>query len=298
MRLQVRVPATTANVGSGFDCVGLAIDWYDELVLDIAAHGGLRIDVTGEGAGQVPADETHLVVSSLIRGLEEWGGAMPGGMHLQAHNTIPHSRGLGSSAAAIVAGLAFAWGITFPGKPLDRDELTRLSSHMEGHPDNAGAAVWGGAVLAWMEPQAVHLVQLEIHQDITAAVWIPAFEVPTAGARSILPDQVPRIDAVAQATAAATLPIALAARPDLLVAATADRLHQGYRAHLMEPSFELMGQLRALGVAATISGAGPAIFALGTPGQLEAASRVHAAARGFRHFGVPPGSGVSLQGIF
>lgn len=298
MRLQVHVPATTANVGSGFDSVGIAIDWYDRLTLDISEAGGLRIDVMGEGAGQVPTDEQHLVISSLHRGLEEWGGALPGGLHLRANNTIPHSRGLGSSAAAIVAGLAFAWGITFPGRELDREELTRISSELEGHPDNAGAAVWGGAVLAWMESRGVSLVRLDVHADIAAAVWVPSFEVPTAGARSVLPDQVPRIDAVAQATAAATLPIALAARPDLLMAATADRLHQGYRAHLMQPSFELMGQLRQLGVAATISGAGPAIFALGTTQQLQAGLRVEAGVRGFRHFGLRLGSGVGLSSIF
>lgn len=297
MRLDVRVPATTANVGSGFDCVGIAVDWYDHLSLEVSSTGGLVVEVTGEGAGQVPTDETHLVVSSMLHGLGEWGGSMPGGVHLRAHNTIPHSRGLGSSAAAIVAGLAFAWGISFPGREPDRDELTRLSSALEGHPDNAGAAVWGGAVLAWMESGTVSLVRLDVHPGISTAVWIPSFEVPTAGARSVLPDQVPRLDAVAQATAAATLPIALATRPDLLFSATADRLHQEYRAHLMESSYDLMGQLRQLGVAATISGAGPAIFAVGTREQLAAASQVDATRRGWRHFGFPLGSGVGLESI-
>lgn len=297
MRLDVRVPATTANVGSGFDCVGIAIDWYDQLVLQVSGEGGLVVKVTGEGDGQVPTDETHLVISSLQRGLHEWGGGMPGGLRLEAHNTIPHSRGLGSSAAAIVAGLAFAWGITFPGRELDRAELTRMASELEGHPDNAGAAVWGGAVLAWMDAGEVSLLQLEVHPDLATAVWVPSFEVPTAGARSVLPDRVPRADAVAQATAAATLPIALALRPDLLMAATADRLHQDYRAHLMESSYQLMGELRQFGVAATISGAGPAIFAIGTPEQLEGALRVDAARLGFQHFGLPLGSGVGLTGI-
>ena len=297
MRLEVRVPATTANVGSGFDCVGIAVDWYDHLSLEVSNAGGLVVEVSGEGIGQVPTDESHLVVASMLHALGEWGGSMPGGVHLRAHNTIPHSRGLGSSAAAIVAGLAFAWGITFPGTEPDRGELTRISSQLEGHPDNAGAAVWGGAVLAWIEPRAVSLVQMDVHPRISTAVWIPSFEVPTAGARSVLPGQVPRMDAVAQATAAATLPIALAARPDLLLAATADRLHQNYRAHLMESSYELMGQLRQLGVAATISGAGPAVFAVGTPDQLEAAARIDVARRGFQHFGLPLGSGVRLTGI-
>ncbi len=146
-RLAVRVPATTANLGSGFDCVGMAFDWYDELTLEILDAPGLEVEVTGEGADQVPRDERHLVVASVLRGLDAFGVPVPG-MRLTSHNTIPHSRGLGSSAAAIVAGLALAWGIAKPGEPLDPAVVTRLATDVEGHPDNAGAAAWGGAILA------------------------------------------------------------------------------------------------------------------------------------------------------
>lgn len=290
--LHVRVPATTANLGSGFDCVGMALDFHDDLELQLLGDPGvLSIEVDGEGAHDVPTDETHLVVSSLLAGLREWGGQRPG-MRLRCHNRIPHSRGLGSSASAIVAGLAFAWGISRPDVALDRRELTRVSSLMEGHPDNAGAAVWGGAVLGWFEGQEVQLVQLAVPGTITTRIWVPHFEVKTAGARSVLPDEVSRHDAVAQAIAAATLPLALERRPDLLLAATADRLHQSYRAELMRPSFDLMCVLREAGVPATISGAGPTVIAVGTPEMLAPGDAV--AADGFERHVLAVGPGVEL----
>ena len=129
-RLAVRVPATTANLGSGFDCVGMAFDWYDELTVEVLENPGVVVEVTGEGAGQVPRDERHLVVSSILRGLDAFG-VEPPGMRLTSHNTIPHSRGLGSSAAAIVAGLALAWGIAKRGEPLDPAVITRLATDVE-----------------------------------------------------------------------------------------------------------------------------------------------------------------------
>lgn len=290
--LRVRVPATTANVGSGFDCVGIALDSYDELELEVLDDAGvLRVEVDGEGAADVPDDETHLVVGSLLAGLAEWGGDRPG-MALRCHNRIPHSRGLGSSASAIVAGLAFAWGIARPGEELDRDELTRVSSRIEGHPDNAGAAVWGGAILAWFARDEVELVNLQVPSGIATRVWVPSYEVRTAGARSVLPEDVPRRDAVAQAIAAAALPLALERRPDLLLAATEDRLHQSYRAELMRPSYDLVLALRALGVPAAISGAGPTVFAIGTAEQLAAGDSVPA--DGFERRALGLGRGVEL----
>lgn len=293
MKLTSRVPATTANVGSGFDCVGIALDWYDELTLEVGDAGGVRIDVTGEGAGQVPRDASHLVIRSLAHGLGEWGGRMPGGLHLTAHNTIPHSRGLGSSAAAIVAGLAFAWGIARPGVDLDRVELARVSSLLEGHPDNAGAAVWGGACLGWMDVDGVELIDIRVHPDLVCQTWVPRFEVPTAGARAVLPVQVPRIDAVQQAISSATLMLALQSRPELLLRATRDTLHQDYRAPLMRESHDLMTALRKVGVPATISGAGPALFAIGTAQQLDPSENVPAP--GFQVSRLSIGAGVSLR---
>lgn len=291
--LRVRVPGTTANVGSGFDCVGIALGIFDELELELLeGEATASVVVEGEGSGQVPLDDSHLVLRSLDAGLEEWGGQRPG-MRLHCTNRIPHSRGLGSSASAIVAGLALAWGIARPGQELDRAELTRLSSRIEGHPDNAGAAVWGGAILGWFEGDDVALVRLEVLPEIGTRVWVPAFEVGTAGARSVLPDAVPRHDAVAQAIASAALPLALERRPDLLLAATRDRLHQSYRAELMQPSYDLVLELRDVGVPAAISGAGPTVFAVGTPEQLAAGDAL--VTEGFTRHAPEIGTGVELS---
>ncbi|GAB3814284.1 homoserine kinase [Tessaracoccus terricola] len=289
------MPGTTANVGSGFDCVGIALGIADELELELLdAPDAIEVLVNGEGADQVPLDESHLVLRALDEGLAAWGGSR-GGIVLRCTNRIPHSRGLGSSASAIVAGLALAWGIARPGEELDRAELTRISSLMEGHPDNAGAAVWGGAILGWFEGDDVELVRLQVPAEIGTRVWIPDFEVGTAGARSVLPDEVPRRDAVAQAIASAALPLALERRPDLLLAATADRLHQAYRAELMRPSYELVLALRELGVPTAISGAGPTVFAVGTPAQLAPGDELSAA--GFTRHELPIADGVELRRV-
>lgn len=290
-QLRVRVPATTANLGAGFDCIGAAFDWYDELTLEITDDDRTEVFVTGEGAGQVPLDERHLVVASILRGLEEWGATRPG-MVLRAHNTIPHSRGLGSSASAIVAGLALAWGVARPGEELNLPELVRLSSDIEGHPDNAGAAVFGGAILAWPDRNGVRLVELDVHPSLSAMVWVPDFECSTDDARAVLPQTVSRTDAVNQAIAAAALPLALTRRPDLLLDATGNLLHQRYRADLMQPSYDLMVRLRALGVPAAISGAGPTVIAVGDERALTEA--MGCPAEGFLRRRLAFGDGVKL----
>ncbi|MBB1513931.1 homoserine kinase [Tessaracoccus sp. MC1627] len=291
-RLTVRVPATTANLGSGFDCVGMAFDWFDELTLDLVESPVLEVVVTGEGADGVPLDDSHLVISSLLDGLAEFGVERPAGMRLTCRNTIPHSRGLGSSAAAIVAGLTLAWGIARPGEPVDRAAITRLATFAEGHPDNAGAAVWGGAILAWAREGRVSLVQLPLPEGFEAVAFVPDFECRTDDARRVLPETVARADAVAQAIAAAALPLALTLRPDLLLDATADLLHQQYRADLMRPAHELMLRLRAAGVPAAISGAGPTVIAVGLPEQLAGIAGV--AADGFEVRRLVPAGGVEL----
>lgn len=291
-RLTVRVPATTANLGSGFDCVGMAFDWFDELILDVLENPVLELVVSGEGADGVPLDDSHLVVSSLVEGLAEFGVERPVGMRLTCRNTIPHSRGLGSSAAAIVAGLTLAWGIARPGEPVDRAAITRLATAAEGHPDNVGAAVWGGAILAWAREGRVSLVQLPLPEGFEAVAFVPGFECRTDDARRILPETVARADAVAQAIAAAALPLALTLRPDLLLDATADLLHQQYRAVLMRPAHDLMLRLRAAGVPAAISGAGPTIIAVGLPEQLAGIAGV--TTDGFEVRRMFPSGGVEL----
>ena len=290
-RITVRVPATTANLGSGFDCVGMAFDWYDEVTVELLDEPGLHVEVTGEGAHQVPRDERHLVVQSIRTGLTALGGEVTG-MRLTAHNTIPHSRGLGSSASAIVAGLALAWGISRPGEPLDRSAITYLAHEAEGHPDNAGAAVWGGAILAWAREGKVSLVQLPLVEGFRAVAFVPDFESKTDDARAVLPENVTRADAVNQAIAAAVLPLALTKRPDLLFDATSDRLHQQYRAPMMPPSHDLMLRLRAAGVPAAISGAGPTVIAVGLDEQLAGVDAVDATGFAVRH--LRPAGGVEL----
>ena len=279
MRLTVRVPASTANLGSGFDCVGLAVDWFDELTLEVSKTGGIQIEVFGEGSHQVPRDESHLVIATLLHALRQWGVVPPGGLLLRTRNTIPHSRGLGSSAAAIVAGCALA-------------ELTRVSSLLEGHPDNAGAAVWGGAILAWLDGERVELIRLRLAEGLRCLAFVPDLEVRTEGARAVLPDMVPRKDAVAQAIAAASLPLALEQRPDLLLSATRDRLHQFQRAELMPASWSLLRRLRRVGVPATISGAGPTVFAIGLEDQLAKADSLEH--EGFQRHDLVPAGGVQL----
>lgn len=264
--VRVRVPATSANLGPGFDSMGLALAWYDEVSAEVI-DSGVVVDVTGEGAPDIPRDASHLVVSSMAAGFNAWGQPMPG-VHLRAHNSIPHSRGLGSSAAAIVAGLSLAWAIAHPGVPLDRTEILRLATIAEGHPDNAAAAVHGGVVLAWSEDGHADCVLLDAHPELEAVAFVPDHEVPTKGARAILPTDVPRLEAVAQATSAALLVAALTRHPEHLLVATRDWLHQPYRAHLMVESARLMASLREAGVPAFISGAGPAVLAVGTPDQL------------------------------
>lgn len=284
----IRVPASTANLGSGFDCVGLALDLYDEVELEVAP-GGLEIVVEGEGRDSVPLDSSHLVVRSIRLGLDAWAAQLPG-LRLRCRNAIPHSRGLGSSAAAIVAGLAAAWRIAFPDRELDRGELLRLANLAEGHPDNAGAAVYGGGLLAWTRQDEVGLVPLAIDAGLRFRAYIPAFETPTAGARKVLPSEVARVDAVWQATRSAMLPLALAGRSDLLLEATGDRLHQDYRRELMPASYELLVRLRHAGVPAVISGAGPTVLAIGTAEQLVPA----VAANGFDCLELAVAPGVSV----
>ncbi|MGK2320327.1 homoserine kinase [Gordonia rhizosphera] len=289
---RVRVPASSANLGPGFDCLGIALGIYDELIVETTA-GGVEVEVTGEGAEDVPRDETHLVARAIVRGLATAGAAAPG-LKLRCINAIPHSRGLGSSAAAAVSGLAAASGLLVEAGvrgPFDDAELVQLSSEFEGHPDNAAASVLGSAVVTWTESGAVNggdrdtadrysARRLVVHPDITATVFVPDTESSTSFTRGLLPDEVPRSDAVFNVSRAALAVVALTADPAALCAATEDRLHQDYRAEAMVPTLELVRALRARGYAATVSGAGPTVLVLGA-GQVSAEARELAVGLGF-----------------
>ncbi|MFK4088887.1 homoserine kinase [Kribbella sp. NPDC020789] len=261
-QVRVRVPATSANLGPGFDAFGLALTLYDELVV---TPGGSRVtvQVSGCGADDVPLDESHLVVRSIRRGLEALGVPVPG-FTLRCENRIPHGRGLGSSSAAIVGGLAAAFGLA--GEPVDRERLLRLANELEGHPDNVAAAVYGGFTVAWLDGEDGRAVRLDPADSLGAVVYVPANRVLTKQARGLLPSAVPHGDAAANAGKAALLVVALTQRPELLLTATEDRLHQEFREPAMPESLALVHKLRGSGLAATVSGAGPTVIVLGGTG--------------------------------
>ncbi|WP_456846318.1 homoserine kinase [Cellulomonas sp. P5_C6] len=258
--VRVRVPATSANLGPGFDAFGIALGLYDELEVRALGSPGVRVEVTGEGAGQVPDDEQHLVVSSLRAALDLVGASQTG-LHLVCHNRIPHGRGLGSSAGAVVAGIVAARGLIAEPDALSDDVALDLAARIEGHPDNAAPAVLGGATLAWRDDR-FRAVDLAVHDDVALLAIVPPHHLSTKAARGVLPATVPHADAAFQAGRAALLVEALGRRPDLLLAATQDRLHQEYRRPVMPGSLALVDVLRAQGVAAVVSGAGPTVLVL------------------------------------
>lgn len=263
-RVHLRVPANTANLGPGFDSLGLAFDWFDYSAIEVA-ESGVHVEVTGEGEGFVPRDRSHLVIRCLDRGLASLGAHAPG-VRLRAHNTIPHTRGLGSSAAATVAGLLAAWSLARPELQPDRQWLLTQATAVEGHADNVAAAIFGGFVLTWVdeenEPGRVHAAAGEIHPQVRLFAYVHPDPVATKAARRALPARVPHAHAWKTAGRAALLTHAIAREPALLHAATQDWLHQHYRAELMPDTTALIRALRAEGYGAVISGAGPTVLVL------------------------------------
>lgn len=290
------VAASSANLGPGFDSLGLALGRYDEIAIE-TTESGLIIDVEGEGAGQVPLGPDHLVVQAVERGLAAAGLRAPG-LVVHCRNAIPHSRGLGSSAAAVVGGLAAANGLIAQSdsKPLDERDLIQLSSEFEGHPDNAAAAVLGGAVVSWVDRHGVApaygAASLRLHPDIHLFVAIPEIRSSTAETRVLLPAQVTHQDARFNVSRAALLIVALTERPDLLMPATEDVLHQPQRAPAMRASAEYLQLLRRCGIAAVLSGAGPAVLVFSTAPDLPAEVVAHGAANGFSVSEMAVGDGV------
>jgi len=275
--VRVRVPATSANLGPGFDALGLALARHDVLEVRALATDAVVVEVEGEGAGEVPGDASHLVVRALRAALDV-AGAPQTGLHLRCVNRIPHGRGLGSSAAAVVAGIVAARELVADRSALDDEVALRLASELEGHPDNAAPALLGGATVAWDSVAAggARAVRLDVHPDLRATVLVPSARLATSRARGVLPQHVPHADAAFNAGRAALLVEALTRRPDLLLEATDDRLHQGYRADVMPSTSELVRALRAEGVAATVSGAGPTVLVLGDVAGARHAARVAA----------------------
>ncbi len=256
----VRVPATSANLGPGFDTLGLALALYDELTVE-ATSGGLQVDVTGVGQGEVPTDASNLVVRSIQHTFDDAGVTLPG-LHLRAVNVIPHGRGLGSSGAAIVSGIMAAKGLLDGLVEFDSDRLLRLATELEGHPDNVAPALFGGLTIAWTTPEGPKHKKLIVHRGVSPLVCVPEATMSTALARSLQPTSVPHADAIFNVSRSALLVAALIQSPELLLAATEDKLHQEYRASAMPETAELISVLRANGLPAVVSGAGPSILVL------------------------------------
>ena len=276
--VRVRVPATSANLGPGFDCAGLALSLHDDVVVRIA-DGGLSVDVAGEGADTLRRTERHLVVSSLRAAFDRLGG-QPRGLEVVCANRIPQSRGLGSSSAAIVAALVAARGLVLGGEELlDDDGVLALATELEGHPDNVAACLRGGLTLAWTGPDGVRAVRRDVHPDLLPVAFVPATRSSTRTVRGLLPVAVPHTEAAANAARAALLPLALTQDPTLAHAATEDHLHQRYRASAMPRTAALVEALRADGLPAVVSGAGPSVLVLARRGQ--SAAVLARAARGW-----------------
>lgn len=273
--VRVRVPATSANLGPGFDALGLALALHDDVAARVTASG-LEVEVSGEGADGVSRDETHLVVRAMRRAFTAMGVECPG-LALTCDNRIPHGRGLGSSAAAIVGGLLLARGLVCDGvSRLPDGEILELACELEGHPDNVAPCLLGGLTIAWMEGATALAVRRDLDPAIVPVALIPPFTASTELARGLLPATVPHADAAFAAGRAALLVAALTGTPQALLAATEDRLHQSYRAPAMPDSAQLVGELRSRGHAAVISGAGPTVLVLAR-GQVEAESAMSAA---------------------
>lgn len=296
LRAGAVVAASSANLGPGFDSLGLALSLYDEIEVE-TTDSGLVVDVEGQGAGHVPLDADHLVVRAIRRGLDA-AGLHAEGLKVLCRNVIPHSRGLGSSAAAVVGGLAIANGFAAQAgsSELTRDQLVQLSSEFEGHPDNAAAAVLGGAVVSWTvdgsDPVRYDAAQLQLHPDIRLFPAVPETRSSTAATRGLLPAEVSHTDARFNVARAAMLVVALTQRPDLLLEATGDRLHQAQRGPAMPASAEYLAVLRRCGVAAVLSGAGPAVIALTYGRDLPAEALDYGAANGFTVTEMSAGDGV------
>lgn len=279
--VSVCVPATSANLGSGFDVAGIALDYADSLVFTLNDtlddSQDVRVIIHGEGENTLPKDETHLVVRAFRKACEAFD--LPHlRFTLEAHNRIPQARGMGSSASAIVSGVAAAWAFAHNGN-LNKQAIFELASSIEGHPDNVAPAVFGGLTTSWKNGDEFHTVRYGVSKQIRATIFVPNFTLSTQMARQALPEKVPYVDAVFNVSRACLLPIAFGdfgdfgdsrdsanscdscvkstlSRNDLLFTATQDAIHQPYRASLMQPTWDLVKALRDKGFAAAISGAG------------------------------------------
>lgn len=274
IEVTVSVPATSANLGPGFDTMGLALDLRDEVtVRTLEAGAGFHAEITGEGAGQLPTDGRHLIITTVRAQLARAGWDL-GGLVLTAQNRIPHGRGLGSSATAHATAVLIAQELLPAEERATAEQVLDAASELEGHPDNVAPALSGGLALSWQEAHGYRSVRLEPHQHLVPVVAVPSEPLSTETARGLLPAQVSHADAAANAGRAALLVHGLTVDPSVLLAATEDRLHQQFRAPAMPESLDLVRSLRAEGLPAVVSGAGPTVLVL-TSGAEQAAQAEH-----------------------
>ncbi len=296
MRVRVRVPATSANLGPGFDALGLALALHNEVTIEEADR--VSVAVEGEGSGRLDVGAKNVVARGAALAFEIAGRAFPGA-RLHCVNRIPLSRGLGSSAAAWVGGLLAANALL--GEPLDRDGLLAAATRAEGHPDNVAAALLGGLTVSCADGARVIAVSLPVPREIEWVVLLPETESSTREARAVLPESVPRADAIFNVQRVSLLLAALGTgRTDLLELAMQDRLHQPYRVRL----FPWMDAVAAAGRGAgalgcVLSGAGPSMLAAVRPrgGEsvaraMEEALRAAGIAGRALHLPVDPGGAV------
>ena len=261
--VRVVVPASSANLGSGFDSAGLALSMFDEIEASFTDKPGVQVDVDGEGRNSLPRDENHLIARVMLKTFANL--SMPvQGLYLRCINRSPHGRGLGSSAAAISAAVVAARALAgTQGTRMDDQGALELASSLEGHPDNVAACLYGGFTVSWIDENSLaRAVKIKAHESIIPVVMIPRFEVDTEQARALLPSHVPHRDATYNISRSALLVHAMTSDPDYLFEATSDRIHQEYRRPSMQSASALVTSLRMKNHAAYISGSGPTVCVL------------------------------------
>ena len=260
MKVAVKIPATSANLGPGFDTLGMALAHYDEYSAE-PTGSKLVIEIVGEGEKDAPRDESNLVFRAIKVVYDSMGKKVPV-LKLVCHNNIPHGRGMGSSGAAVAGGVMLAAGLLANEDEFSEQQLLEFATELEGHPDNVAPALFGGLTVAWVDEEGPHHKKLTTHRGLSPLVLVPYNQMSTSLARSLQPQSVPHTDAVFNVSRSALLVAALTQSPELLLAATEDRLHQNYRSSAMPETSELIASLRTKGHPAVVSGAGPSVLVL------------------------------------
>lgn len=260
MKVAVKIPATSANLGPGFDTLGMALAHYDEYSAELGG-AKLVIEIVGEGEKDAPRDDSNLVFRAIKVVYDSLGKKVPA-LKLVCHNNIPHGKGMGSSGAAVAGGVMLAAGLLANEVEFSEQQLLEFATELEGHPDNVAPALFGGLTVAWVDEDGPHHKKLTTHRGLSPLVLVPSNQMSTSLARSLQPQSVPHTDAVFNVSRSALLVAALTQSPELLLAATEDRLHQNYRASAMPETSELIASLRAKGHPAVVSGAGPSVLVL------------------------------------